>query len=420
MIIFVGITRKTELFMNQFIRVFMVCVFFVSCQMTNLEASQSCSPQKDSRIGGVFNRQAKRTKEEPQKVERQSDEIEVRLQTDIVCRVVRHDKILATVNPGCDVVIRLKKGKHKLTFISNENETDQYSIVYTVGDADNRISINLAPIREERIERENMNENEIRVFRENDKYGFRYLDKVIIPAKFDRANGFKEGLAPVLLDDKWGFIDTNGNFVIPCQFDAALTFSEGLARVEQNSKCGYVDKQGHLVIPFKYEYAYSFTCGTTVVSIDGKYGFIDKTGKLYVMGEYDDLYSHYEEMAGVRKNGKYGYIDINGNLSIPLRYDAINHFGNGVAKVKQNGKWGYIDKKGRIVVPCKFDEIEYFSEGLVAVKSNGKWGYADSNGNLVIPCIYDKASAFVKGVAKVELNGQCGLVDKNGEFLLEN
>jgi len=59
-------------------------------------------------------------------------------------------------------------------------------------------------------------------FREGLKYGFKDAKgKIIIPAIYDAAGDFSEGLARVNLgftmssNGKWGFIDTTGKLVIP-------------------------------------------------------------------------------------------------------------------------------------------------------------------------------------------------------------
>ena len=57
--------------------------------------------------------------------------------------------------------------------------------------------------------------------------------------------GFSEGLAQVLLNGKWGYIDKTGKEVIPCKYDWAWQFYEGFAQVSTKGKWGYVDKQGN-------------------------------------------------------------------------------------------------------------------------------------------------------------------------------
>ena len=44
------------------------------------------------------------------------------------------------------------------------------------------------------------------------------------PSKYDVADGFSEGLARVILNGKWGFIDKSGREVIPCKYDNAWKF----------------------------------------------------------------------------------------------------------------------------------------------------------------------------------------------------
>jgi len=76
-----------------------------------------------------------------------------------------------------------------------------------------------------------------------------YIDlsgKLVVPAKFDESNGFKDGLAPVRQGRLWGFIDKSGEFVIQPQFETAHSFSDRLADVQLGSKWGYIDQTGRI------------------------------------------------------------------------------------------------------------------------------------------------------------------------------
>jgi hypothetical protein len=53
-------------------------------------------------------------------------------------------------------------------------------------------------------------------------------------------------LIPHRKGDKWGYIDKKGKMVIPAVYDGADIFSEGLARVEVNGKWGYIDTKGNI------------------------------------------------------------------------------------------------------------------------------------------------------------------------------
>ena len=95
--------------------------------------------------------------------------------------------------------------------------------------------------------------------------------------KYDEAYSFRDGLAPVKLNGKYGFIDKTGSEVIPLIYEGASTFSEGLAVVKTNGKYGFIDKKGKLVIPAKFEDAGRFFEGLALIGLNGKYGYIDKT-----------------------------------------------------------------------------------------------------------------------------------------------
>ncbi|MGM9828686.1 MAG: toll/interleukin-1 receptor domain-containing protein, partial [Muribaculaceae bacterium] len=79
---------------------------------------------------------------------------EVHIETDIACRVMRFKEELITAQPDDDNLIHLKKGTHKLTFVSLENEQDNYSQVFTVKDECEILQVNLTKIRDARLAKE--------------------------------------------------------------------------------------------------------------------------------------------------------------------------------------------------------------------------------------------------------------------------
>lgn len=78
------------------------------------------------------------------------------------------------------------------------------------------------------------------------------------PILYNRIQGFSEGLAPIKLRKKWGFIDTEGNIVIKSRFDYVKPFSYGISAVCQNGKWGFIDKAGRFVIKPQYADCTSF------------------------------------------------------------------------------------------------------------------------------------------------------------------
>jgi hypothetical protein len=91
----------------------------------------------------------------------------------------------------------------------------------------------------------------------NDRYG--YIDQDgqwVIEPKFLDAEDFSHGLAPIRSDlEKWGYIDHAGAVVIPPQFDRAETFiSPGLAKVQVNKEHGVINLKGEYILEPIYRY----------------------------------------------------------------------------------------------------------------------------------------------------------------------
>lgn len=134
-------------------------------------------------------------------------------------------------------------------------------------------------------------------FHSGEKDGFMTAKgDVVIPATFDDAGFFSEGLAAVLVGGKIGFVDTTGKMVIAPQYysptylsnnvvDHAPEFHEGLAPVGVDSGAahiGFIDRTGKLVIPAIYKDAGYFSSGAAPVRVakaDALYGYIGHDGK---------------------------------------------------------------------------------------------------------------------------------------------
>lgn len=132
-----------------------------------------------------------------------------------------------------------------------------------------------------------------------DQKEWSYIDArgnvVIKPFLFDNGpDYFREGLARFKSENKFGFFDKTGKKVIPAQFDFAAPFSEGLAAVcsgctevsrgehafMKGGKWGFIDKKGRIVIPLRFEQVSDFKQGRAPVKLDGRQRSIDKKGRV--------------------------------------------------------------------------------------------------------------------------------------------
>jgi len=309
----------------------------------------------------------------------------------------------------------------------------------------------------------------------NEKWGFKNkAGKIVLPAIYDDAAEFSDGVAAVAIRKKvsirdykepvWGFIDATGKFILPYKYRTAhyltkMYFTGGLAIVTEvketeNSTSftyGFINKKGIYVVPCKYQYVLNFENVLARVNLGGfndghggidggLWGLINKEGKEVVEPKYAELYEFKQGLARIKSYGKYGFINNVGIEIIKPIYTSADDFFEGMAKVglgtNEIPKYGFIDKTGKAIVPIEFDAAEPFSEGLAAINKGGKyesysrysqamkliggkWGYVDKTGKIVVPCKYQKAGKFKQGKAEVELNDQIFKIDKNGNGIDE-
>jgi hypothetical protein len=151
---------------------------------------------------------------------------------------------------------------------------------------------------------------------------------------------------------KRGYIDKTGALVIPAEYDLAYSFENGLARVQKNGYWGYINKAGKAVVPIVYDQVDDFIGGFARVMKDGKYGLVDTSGNLALPVAYDvvvhvDLGIYDEDgYIPVKKDGKWGIFHINNTVSATqtvspvlvdgqtIGFDAYNIGGNNYFKLR--------------------------------------------------------------------------------------
>jgi WG containing repeat len=220
--------------------------------------------------------------------------------------------------------------------------------------------------------------------------------ETVIPPVYDRAESFSGNLpVRVRLDGRWGIINRDGQLLQPCIYSYIGPWSEGLALVVNNDKFGYVNAAGKVVVPLQYLYNRDvlgdnlFGEGTARVLLEKKAGLIDSTGKLVLPRDFDDVQPFAEGLAPVKKKDKWGYADRLQKLRIPYTYEYAWPFSNGIARVKVNGKIALIDTKGNYVAPPQFTAVTVLSSGYLLVSdSTGNKGLLDKTGVWILPCKY--------------------------------
>lgn len=189
--------------------------------------------------------------------------------------------------------------------------------------------------------------------------------KEFVPTIYRDIENFYESTAAVAIEGAnsksilWGIVDNKtGKVILPCKYQAVGELSEGLAAVMENNRWGFVNLKSEMVIPAKYvkvgyrglQFKEGLAIVTTDTAINKKYGAIDKTGKTIIPFIYDDLSDFSEGLAAANKGktisaGKYTW-----------DYTVV-----------ADGKIGYINKTGKTIIPFDYQEGRNFKKGYADV-----------------------------------------------------
>jgi WG containing repeat len=262
---------------------------------------------------------------------------------------------------------------------------------------------------------------------------FGYVDTIgnwAVKPDFDELTTFQEGLAVALQDEKYGYINKNGEWMIPAQFEEAENFQDGVGIAVINSKPCLIDRNGQ-IINNEFEEINNFSNGLAVVKRNNRFGAINRLGKLVIPLNYEKLGDFHEGHAICSQEGKFGIIDKNNFLNIKIEYEWIDEF-NELMRAKKNGFYGVITNQEQLVLPFEFERIETTKCNAFLVIKNGKYGFADFSGCLItaiendfdnklqpdelckISNSNDKQLYF-----KLMRDGEEGIINQNGKVIVE-
>lgn len=239
---------------------------------------------------------------------------------------------------------------------------------------------------------------------------------------------FSEGLTTIrdFSTDKVGFVDTQFKLVIPATYNEASRFSEGLAAVQdENGNWGYINKTGEQVIPFSYSIRPSdFSSGLAKVrSKTGSYGFIDQQNSVVIEPAYQYASNFYKGHALVREdyNSPARLIDSLGNV--------LCEFPKGASYIDESSEPAGISGREKGEKPF------YVSETLKQLVDYGKgifqkglsYGLVDIKGNIVVDFNYTLLSDYHDGMMFAHLSKfidgstqhTYGIIDDEGKLLLK-
>ena len=211
-----------------------------------------------------------------------------------------------------------------------------------------------------------------------------------------------------------------GEVVVPAQYEKAWIFSEGVACVMDKGTLHFIDHKGQTLMGKVFPYTeriddYCFHNGLCqMLGDDNRIGLIDKQGNWVVAPEYYEIAYDTKGFWLVQdRDWNYGLLDARGQMLLPIEYDNITvHHEDSCIFVRRLDKLNQVlDFECNIINPCNFDEVEkmeystdeYDEEGMMKSATanclryrtvDWNYGLMDRNGNMITPPSYSSITAI--------------------------
>lgn len=219
----------------------------------------------------------------------------------------------------------------------------------------------------------------------------------------------------------WGALNMKAEIVIPFRYVSLGPCVNGWLSFYENEKWGWLDKQGNVAVPAQH----------LEVGVWSEKFWWSRNKNGYTLYDYncniirDEGWTKIAEpvngIAAVKTVGGWKFIDeqFNAVLQLPPVYEWVEHFDAGLAAVKRDGMWGFIDSNGKEVIKPAYKNVSRFREGLAAVQVGELYGYINIAGEMVIPPQYHGAATFKDGRAWVRDTWCEWYIDKEGNDATE-
>ncbi|HKL98327.1 MAG TPA: WG repeat-containing protein, partial [Mobilitalea sp.] len=184
---------------------------------------------------------------------------------------------------------------------------------------------------------------------------------------------------------KYGYIDSLGEFVLPAIYNYATVFSDGVAIISIEDSYQIINTKGDILFENDY-FINEFSNGAAVFHkvTDSKllYGYINTAGEVILEPQYSEAGNFGEDNTAIvcSESGVYSQIDKSGKIIKELNieeYYGINLFRDGylVFTNYENYGQGVKDLQGKVIFEPIYSEIYNLGKGLFAIRQQGEDNY---------------------------------------------
>ena len=209
----------------------------------------------------------------------------------------------------------------------------------------------------------------------------------VLTENFDEIKQITSSGVVFIKNEKYGFMDFEGNIIIDAEYDVLNEINTGIFLTQQDGKAGLIDKDKNEKVAFNFKNIYyNKKAGIYIAeNEDLTQTIIDSTFQTKVVGFLSELNTDSGYMK-IKVDDKYKYY----NFKFEEKNIKDILINNKIFVSKKDGKYGFVDAKENVVVDYIYDDATELNEyGFAAVKKDGLWGAINKEGNIVIEPKYN-------------------------------
>lgn len=202
-------------------------------------------------------------------------------------------------------------------------------------------------------------------------------------------------------------------------------YQDNVLKVQKEGKYGLINLSGKELLAIEYDEIKAIPGieNSFKVKKDGKYGIADSDGKLVISTQYADidLLGGDNKLGFIIKNdaGMYGIVDYSNQVILEAKYNSVQKvFGNDMYVVTENNVQKLVNKEGKDVLTSGFDTIKQIlssQDDGVIITKGNNYGVMNLSGEIVIEPEYEELIGTRSGIFIAKKNGKYGIINTTKE-----
>lgn len=173
----------------------------------------------------------------------------------------------------------------------------------------------------------------------------------------ERIENGSENLFPASSKGKFGFLNSNGEWIISPTWDEVLLFSDQIATVKTAGNWQLINATGNQIGSSYWEDIKPFRDGIGIGKNSGKYFLLNKSGNVLNEKGYDNISRTSDGFFLIEDSGKTGLLSAQGAEILPLDFQRIIREKKDFIIVQKEGSMGVLNDNGAILLPLAFEEL---------------------------------------------------------------